>query len=75
MGPREELRGPVAQMHLRGAAHPRKQQPGRFWLNDKSLTYLDNLPEPDYIAEEIIENPEAGLNSFRAVFSGLNKGE
>lgn len=26
---------------------------------------LDNLPEPDDLAEEIIENLEAGLNSFR----------
>lgn len=43
-----------------------------FWLKDKSLTDLDNLPEPDELAEEIIENLEAGLNSFRAVLIGLN---
>jgi len=43
-----------------------------FWLKDKSLTDLDNLPEPDELAEEIIENLEAGLNSFRAVLAGLN---
>ena len=42
-----------------------------FWLKDKSLTDLDNLPEPDELAEEIIENLEAGLNSFRAVLAGL----
>jgi hypothetical protein len=36
-----------------------------FWLRDKSLTDLDNLPEPDELAEEIIENLEAGLDSFR----------
>jgi len=42
-----------------------------FWLKDKSLTDLDNLPEPDELAEEIIENLEAGLNSFREVLSGL----
>ncbi len=42
-----------------------------FWLKDKSLTDLDNLPEPDEIAEEIIENLEAGLNSFREVLAGL----
>src|SRR5690606_33843214 len=35
-----------------------------FWLKDKSLTDLDNLPEPDELAEEIIENLEAGLASF-----------
>jgi type I restriction enzyme M protein len=42
-----------------------------FWLRDKSLTDLDNLPEPDELAEEIIENLEAGLDSFRAVLAGL----
>ena len=42
-----------------------------FWLKDKSLTDLENLPEPDDLAEEIIENMEAGLNSFRQVLSSL----
>jgi type I restriction enzyme M protein len=45
-----------------------------FWLKDKSVTDLDNLPEPDTLAEEIIENLEAGLASFRAVLSGLRRG-
>ncbi len=44
-----------------------------FWLKDKSLTDLDNLPEPDELAEEIIENLEAGLNSFREVLGALGK--
>ena len=44
-----------------------------FWLKDKGLTDLDNLPEPDVLAEEIIENLEAGLNSFRQVLAGLGK--
>jgi type I restriction enzyme M protein len=42
-----------------------------FWLKDKSLTDLDNLPEPDDLAEEIIENLESGLNSFREVLAGI----
>lgn len=42
-----------------------------FWLKDKSLADLDNLPDPDVLAEEIIENMEAGLNSFRAVLGAL----
>jgi len=42
-----------------------------FWLRDKSLTDLENLPEPDELAEEIIENLEAGLESFRAVLAKL----
>ncbi len=46
-----------------------------FWLRDKSLTDLDNLPEPDDLAEDIIENLGAGLNSFREVLAGLRKAE
>lgn len=42
-----------------------------FWLKDKSLADLDNLPEPDELAGEIIENLEAGLESFRAVVGAL----
>jgi type I restriction enzyme M protein len=42
-----------------------------FWLKDKSLADLDNLPEPDELALEIIDNLEAGLNSFREIAAGL----
>ncbi|MEW5903587.1 MAG: class I SAM-dependent DNA methyltransferase [Pseudomonadota bacterium] len=42
-----------------------------FWLKDKSLADLDNLPEPDELADEIIQNLEAGLDSFRAVAAAL----
>jgi type I restriction enzyme M protein len=42
-----------------------------FWLKDDSLTDLDNLPDPDILAEEIIDNIEAGLASFRAAASKL----
>ncbi|MDF7807287.1 class I SAM-dependent DNA methyltransferase [Pontiellaceae bacterium B12219] len=38
-----------------------------FWLKDQSLTDLDNLPDPDVLANEIVENLEAGLASFRDV--------
>lgn len=44
-----------------------------FWLKDKSLTDLDNLPEPDDLVEEIIENLEAGLDSFREIAARLGK--
>lgn len=44
-----------------------------FWLKDKSLADLDNLPEPEDLAEEIIENIEAGLNSFRQIAASLAK--
>ena len=42
-----------------------------FWLKDDSLTDLDNLPEPEVLADEIIQNIEAGLASFRAVAGTL----
>ena len=41
------------------------------WLKDKSLADLDNLPDPDELAQDIIENIEAGLESFRAIMSSL----
>ncbi len=37
------------------------------WIKDKSLTDLDNLPDPDVLAEEIIDNLQAGINSFRDI--------
>ena len=43
-----------------------------FWLKDNSLADLDNLPDPEELVEQIIENIEAGLNSFREVAAGLN---
>ena len=42
-----------------------------FWLKDKSLADLDNLPEPDDLAAEIIDNLESGLANFRAVAAVL----
>lgn len=45
-----------------------------FWLTDKSLTDPDNLPEPDDLAEDIIENLEALLQSLRSVLASLRPG-
>jgi type I restriction enzyme M protein len=45
-----------------------------FWLKDDSLTDLDNLPDPDELAEEIIENLEAGLASFREILGVVGEG-
>ncbi len=42
-----------------------------FWLKDKSLTDLDNLPDPDILANEIIENLEAALINFKNVAASL----
>jgi type I restriction enzyme M protein len=43
-----------------------------FWLRDKSLTDLDNLPDPDVLAGEIIENIESGLQSFKDLMETVN---
>jgi type I restriction enzyme M protein len=43
------------------------------WIKDKSLTDLDNLPDPDVLATEIIENLEAGIESFREIMESLNR--
>jgi type I restriction enzyme M protein len=42
------------------------------WLKDKSLTDLDSLPDPDVLAVDIIENLEAGLESFREILATIN---
>ena len=44
-----------------------------FWLKDKSLADLDNLPEPDELAAEIIENLESGLARFREMVTALER--
>ena len=38
-----------------------------FWLKDASMTDLANLPEPDVLAAEIMENLRSALSSFEAV--------
>lgn len=37
------------------------------WLKDESLSNMDNLPEPDVLAKEIITNLEEALENFREV--------
>ena len=43
-----------------------------FWLKDKSLADLDNLPSPDMLADEIIENLQGALESFQELRAQLN---
>ena len=42
-----------------------------FWLKDDSLTDSDNLPPPDVIAQEIVDDLEAALEQFRLIASDL----
>lgn len=43
------------------------------WLKDKSLADFDNLPAPEVLANDIIENLEAGLESFREIMATLSR--
>ena len=36
-----------------------------FWIKDKSLADLDNLPDPETLADDIIENLQSALESFQ----------
>jgi type I restriction enzyme M protein len=43
-----------------------------FWLKDESLADSDNLPPPDVIAQEIVEDLEAALEQFRLIANDLS---
>jgi type I restriction enzyme M protein len=42
-----------------------------FWLKDDSLADSDNLPPPDVIAQEIVDDLEAALEQFRLIANDL----
>jgi type I restriction enzyme M protein len=44
-----------------------------FWLKDESLEDSANLPDPDVLAAEIVDNLEAALEEFRAVYEDLEQ--
>ena len=44
-----------------------------FWLKDDSLEDSANLPAPDVIAEEIVDDLEAALEQFRLISNDLGK--
>lgn len=43
-----------------------------FWIKDKSLADLDNLPSPDELAGDIIENLQSALDSFKELQAQLD---
>ncbi len=45
-----------------------------IWLRDDSLEDMDNLPPPEVIAQEIVEDLEAALAEFAAVAESLARG-
>jgi type I restriction enzyme M protein len=44
-----------------------------FWLPDESLEDTDNLPAPEVIAAEIVEDLQAALDQFAAVAMSLDR--
>jgi type I restriction enzyme M protein len=42
-----------------------------FWLRDRSLADLDNLPDPDELAGDIIDNLEVAVESFKEIAQRL----
>ena len=46
-----------------------------FWLKDESLEASDNLPDPDVIAQEIVDDLESALEQFRLIANDLGAGE
>lgn len=45
-----------------------------FWLRDESLEDTEDLPPPDALAAEIVENLEAALEQFSSIYEELEKG-
>ncbi|MCP4420958.1 MAG: SAM-dependent DNA methyltransferase [Chloroflexi bacterium] len=46
-----------------------------FWLRDESLEDTENLPDPDIIAIEIVEELEAALEQFRLIAEDLGESD
>jgi len=44
---------------------------GQSWLKDESLEDLENLPDADVLALEIMENLEAALEQFSGIVDDL----
>ncbi len=44
-----------------------------FWLRDDTLADSDNLPPPEVIAQEIVDDLEAALEQFRLIAADLGE--
>ena len=45
-----------------------------LWLRDESLENTDNLPAPEVIAAEIVEDLQAALDQFSEIATTLSAG-
>ena len=46
-----------------------------FWLRDESLEDTGNLPAPELIAAEIVEDLQAALDQFAAIAESLGRAD
>ena len=44
-----------------------------FWLRDESLEETANLPEPEVLAAEMVEDLESALEQLRAIVEDLGE--
>lgn len=44
-----------------------------FWLKDEGLEDSANLPAPEVLAQEIVENLEAALQQFNGIYETLEE--
>jgi type I restriction enzyme M protein len=44
-----------------------------FWLRDEALSDSDNLPAPEIIAQEIVDDLEAALVQFREILADIGE--
>lgn len=44
-----------------------------FWIKDKALADLDNLPAPEELAEDILENLQSAMDGFSELLVELKK--
>jgi len=58
----------LARAGRQGGQHSRRDI---FWLKDESLEDSDNLPAPEVIAQEMIEDLEGALEQLRAIAGDL----
>ena len=59
---------------IHGSVFDDRQHLDIFWLKDESLADSDNLPPPEVIAQEIVDDLEAALEQFRLIAADLNGG-
>ena len=66
-----EPAGPLARLQLRRAGRRDKANLDIFWLRDESLEDSENLPDPDVLAREIVEELKSALEQFSGIVEEL----